>query len=175
MLKGIVAALVALTVTGLAAAAPQGDAYKLRATLAAGAEVPKPTGAPAAARGLFTGKSVELANDKARLSWKLTFSHLSGKAIAAHIHIGKRGKSGAILVALCGPCRSAQTGRAVITHAQEAKIERGLTYVNVHTPKNAAGEIRGQVKATETKERSDTSPQPPPPPPSPAPEPPPYP
>ena len=173
MLRGLVVAIVALTVTGMALASSQADTYKLRAAIRAGAEVPKPTGVPASATGLFTGKSVELANDKASLTWKLTFSHLSGRAIAAHIHVGKRGKAGPVLVALCGPCKSGQTGRAVITHAQEAKIEKGLTYVNVHTPKNTGGEIRGQIAATETKSTSETSP--PPPSPSPAPEPPPYP
>jgi hypothetical protein len=154
MLKGIAAALVAVTatglaLTGLAGASTQKDTYTLRAALTVGAEVPKPTGVPATAKGLFTGKSVELANDKARVTWKLTFSHLSGNAIAAHIHLGRPGKAGAVLVALCGPCRTGQTGKAVITHAQEKKIEAGATYVNVHTPKNAGGEIRGQVKARE--------------------------
>lgn len=175
MLRGIVvAAVAALTLTGVALASSQADTYKLRAAIRPGSEIPKPAGVPAGATGLFTGKSVELANDKASLTWKLTFSHLSGRAIAAHIHVGRRGKAGTVLVALCGPCKSGQTGRALITHAQEAKIEKGIAYVNIHTPKNVGGEIRGQIAATETKSGSDASP-PPPPPPSPTPEPPPYP
>ncbi len=163
-------ATVTLGLAGMALASSQGDMYKLAAKLKAGSEVPKPTGVPAAATGLFTGKTVELANDKARLTWKLTFSHLSGKAVAAHIHAGKAGKAGGVLVPLCGPCKNGQTGKAVITHAQEKKIEAGAAYVNIHTAKNAAGEIRGQVKAAEAGSSSSSDPSP-----SPTPEPPPYP
>ena len=145
----IVAALLgALALSGVALGATERDAYTLSTKLTASAEVPKPTNVPAGATGSFSGKAVELANDKASLTWKLTFSHLSGKAIASHIHLGRKGKAGNVLVPLCAPCRSGMTGKAVITHALLKKIEAGLTYVNVHTPKNAAGEIRGQLKAT---------------------------
>ena len=116
---------------------------------------------------------MELANDRARLTWQLTFSKLTGPAAAAHIHIGKPGKAGNVMVALCGPCKSGKRGTATITHAQLRTIEAGRTYVNVHTKKNAAGEIRGQVKATET--ASDDSPPAPPPPPGDDPPPDPYP
>jgi hypothetical protein len=152
MLKTIVAALAgALVLSGIALAGSSkvGEVYKLSAKLSAGAEVPKPTGVRATATGTFTGKTVEMANDKVKLTWKLTFAHLSGKATAAHIHLGKKGKPGGVLVALCGPCRNGQTGKTITTHAVERKIEAGLTYVNIHTPKNAAGEIRGQVKSVE--------------------------
>jgi hypothetical protein len=146
----VIAFLGALVLSGIALGASQKETYKLNARLAAGAEVPKPKNVPTAATGRFTGTTVELANDKARLTWKLTFSHLSGKAIAAHIHLGKRGASGNVMVPLCAPCRSGMSGKAVLTHAELRSIQRGVTYVNVHTPKNAGGEIRGQVKATES-------------------------
>ncbi len=149
MLKTLgVAVAAALVLTGLALAAAQGETYKLNATMKAGSEVPTPKGVPANATGLFTGKAVELAYGKASLTWKLTFAHLSGKAVAAHIHVGKAGKAGGVLVALCGPCKNGQTGKATITQAQLSKIEAGATYVNIHTPKNTAGEIRGQLKST---------------------------
>jgi hypothetical protein len=150
MLKTIGAvAVVALAVSGLALAAAQGESYKVSASLKARSEVPKPKGVPAGAAGSFSGTAVELANDKARVTWKLTFSHLSGPGIAAHIHIGKPGKAGPVALALCGPCHSGQKGKGMLTHAQVAKIEAGAAYVNVHTQKNPGGEIRGQVKVTE--------------------------
>ena len=142
-------AVIALAFAGLALAASQGDTYGVSAKLKAGSEVPKPSGVPSGATGTFTGTVVELANDKAKVTWKLTFSHLSGQAIAAHIHIGKVGKAGPVALALCGPCHSGQKGKGTLTHAQVAKIEAGSAYVNVHTQKNPGGEIRGQVKVTD--------------------------
>ena len=75
MLKALAAsAVTALALVGLALAAPQKDTYNLTANLKARSEVPRPTGVPVGATGLFTGKAVELANDKAKLTWRLTFS-----------------------------------------------------------------------------------------------------
>jgi hypothetical protein len=141
-------ALVALVVAGFATAASQKDTFKLTANLKARFEVPKPKGAPMGATGLFTGTAVEGSNNQTKLTWRLTFSRLSGKAVAAHVHLGRPGKAGGVLVPLCGPCRNGQRGSATITHAQLRTIESGGAYVNVHTPKNAAGEIRGQLKAS---------------------------
>ena len=147
MLKTLAAAvLVALAVAGLAVAATGSETYRFKATLTAGAEVPKPTGVPAMAIGTFTATTVEPASGPLHMTWKLTFSHLSGKALQAHIHLGKPGKAGNVLVALCAPCKSGQTGKATIARSVEEDLEKGKTYVNVHTKKNLAGEIRGQVK-----------------------------
>ena len=152
MLKPFLAIAVgaALFAAGLAFAAQQKDTFKVTANLKARFEVPKPQGVKVGATGLFTGRAVELANDRARLTWRLTFSKLTGRAIAAHIHSGKVGKAGQVMVALCGPCSNGQRGTATISHRQLRAIELGRTYVNVHTVKNAGGEIRGQVKASET-------------------------
>jgi hypothetical protein len=150
MLRAVIAAaVVGLAVAGLAAAAPaKNDTYRFKATLTAGAEVPKPKGVPASATGIFTATTIEASSGPVRMTWKLTFAHLSGKAVQAHVHLGRPGKAGNVLVALCAPCRSGQTGSARITHDVEDALEHGRAYVNVHTPKNLAGEIRGQVKET---------------------------
>jgi CHRD domain len=139
-------AAASLVIVAFATAAQRAETYKVSALLIPGVEVPKPKGA-VAGRGMFTGTYVENKTG-AVLKWKLTFSHLSGKAIAAHIHNGRPGVAGPVIVPLCGPCRSVQTGTAKITKATVAALEGHRAYVNVHTPKNAAGEIRGQVKVT---------------------------
>jgi hypothetical protein len=141
-----VAALGAMLAVSIGLAATKKETHKLSAKLTAGQEVPKPKGVPAGATGTFTGK---LVGNK--LTWKLTFKGLSGKAVAAHIHMGKRGKSGNVIVPLCPPrCVSGKSGTTTVKKDVRDAIERGLTYVNVHTAKNPGGEIRGQVKATES-------------------------
>jgi hypothetical protein len=133
----------ALAAGGLAAVGKEGT-YKLSAKLTAAREVPKPTGVPAGAEGTFTGT---LRGKK--LTFRLTFARLSGKALAAHIHKRKAGTSGPVLITLCGPCKSPVTKTVTVTSAQRNVIEHKATYVNVHTAKNQGGEIRGQIKATE--------------------------
>ena len=160
---------VALTVVAVSFGSAQKDTFRLVANLKARSEVPKPTGAKPGVTGAFTGKAVELANDNARLTWRLTYSKLSGRAVAAHIHSGKVGTAGNVMVALCGPCPNGKKGVVTITHAQLKTVRAGRAYVNIHTPKNPAGEIRGQVKASmiasDGSPPPPASPEPPPPPP----------
>lgn len=148
---------VVLVLAGLALAAPEKDSFTLTANLKARFEVPKPKGVPGGATGLFTGKAVELSDDRGRLTWRLTFSKLSGRAAAAHIHTGRVGKAGGVMVALCGPCKNGQRGSSPISHVQIRAIRAGRTYVNIHTAKNGAGEIRGQVKASEVGSSTDST------------------
>ena len=134
---------VAGVIAGVALAGSAGSTHSYRATLAPGAEVPKPK-APAGASGAFTA-TVTASGSTRTIRWKLTFKGLTGKAMAAHLHKGKPGVAGAVIVPLCGPCRSGQTGQVKVSHDTADVLEQGRAYVNVHTTKNAAGEIRGQV------------------------------
>jgi len=109
-------------------------------------EVPRPKGNVQRATGSFTGTVVKLGST-GTIAWRLRFSRLTGRAIAAHIHVGRIGKAGPVILALCGPCRNGQRGTANVTAATLAALESGRAYVNVHTPKNPGGEIRGQIRA----------------------------
>ena len=120
--------------------------HNVSASLTAGAEVPKPVGA-AGASGTFSATYVTNKSG-AVLKWKLSFSKLTGPATAAHIHSGKPGVAGAVIVPLCGPCKSGQSGTTNISKTVVATLQSGGAYVNVHTTKNAGGEIRGQAKVT---------------------------
>ena len=123
-----------------------GVAASIRATLNARQEVPKPTGNVGRASGSFVG-TVAKEGITGSLVWRLTFARLTGRAVAAHIHVARRGRPGPVAVALCGPCRSGARGNAVLPASALAALEAGRAYVNVHTARNAAGEIRGQIPA----------------------------
>jgi hypothetical protein len=113
---------------------------KFSAALNIGQEVPHPKGTKAGASGRFTATVTGTT-----LKWRLTFTHLSGSATAAHIHRGARGVSGPIVVPLCGPCTSPLTGTSNVTEAVLNEMLARKMYVNVHTEKNPNGEIRGQI------------------------------
>lgn len=138
-------AVLALVVAGLASASAS-STHKISASLRAKQEVPKQVVKAPNAKGSFTGTIVQKGKN-ATLKFELSYSGLSGPATAAHIHLGKRGVAGNVLVPLCaGNCHSGMKGTATLKSDVVDKIERGQTYVNVHTAKNPNGEIRGQVK-----------------------------
>ena len=131
---------------GIGGASTEGSTAptKLKASLTARQEVPAPTAVGTGAKGSFVSTLVR-NGARGTLTWKLTFSGLTGKAVAAHVHYGARGKAGAVAVSLCGPCRSGVSGKSPVTAKTVKALEAGTAYVNVHTPKNPAGEIRGQI------------------------------
>jgi CHRD domain len=122
---------------------PTATPVHLKASLNARQEVPKQAVKAPAATGAFTGT---LTGRK--LTWSLSFRKLTGRAMAAHIHLGRPGKAGPVAVPLCGPCRSGAKGSATLTAAQVKAVLGGGTYVNVHTAKNPSGEIRGPLRTT---------------------------
>jgi CHRD domain len=109
-------------------------------------EVPRPKGSVRRATGSFTATVAKLGTS-GTIAWRLRFSRLTGRADAAHIHVARAGRAGPVAVALCGPCRNGQRGTANLTAANLAALAAGRAYVNVHTAKNPAGEIRGQIRA----------------------------
>jgi hypothetical protein len=112
-----------------------------KATLNAAQVVPNPKGTRTGASGTFSATLTGTT-----LKWRLTYTHLTGPAGAAHIHLGARGKNGIALVALCGPCKSPISGTAnSVTDDVGALMAKAGAYVNVHTTKNPEGEIRGEI------------------------------
>jgi Cu/Zn superoxide dismutase len=126
-----------LTVTAAALAGTRGAGWSTK--LDTSQAVPKAKGTTAA-KGAFTATL-----NGSTLKWKLSFSKLTGPATAAHIHLGGMGKPGNVVVPLCTPCKSGMTGTAKISAALKKDFTKHLLYVNVHTAKNPAGEIRGQL------------------------------
>ncbi|MCL5024756.1 MAG: CHRD domain-containing protein [Nitrospirae bacterium] len=127
-----------------------------KATLSGGEETPP---AMTAAKGEAT---FTLGKGGTELMYKVTVSGIEN-VTAAHIHSGKKGKEGPVVVVLyAGPKKegafSGTLSEGTVTgkdlkgslagkplSALVGMIESGDAYVNVHTTKHPSGEIRGQI------------------------------
>ena len=132
------AALVAFAAPSIAAM------VNMKANLKGSSEVP-----PNDSKG--TG-SVDVTYDTAsgKLSWKGTYSGLSGPATAAHFllrDVAEVGKNGSIAIPIFAGAmaKSPFEGSATLNASQTAALNEGKLYVNVHTANHKGGEIRGQV------------------------------
>jgi hypothetical protein len=115
-------------------------AETMKATLDAKSEVP-----PNASTGTGTA-DIDYDPATKKLSWKVTYSGLSGPATAAHFHgPADPGKNAGVAVAIPNATETPAEGSAILTDAQAADLVAGKYYVNVHTAANPGGEIRGQV------------------------------
>jgi hypothetical protein len=125
-----------------AAIAFAGPAFadKMKVTLDGKSSVPPNTSAG-------TG-TADLDYDAAskKLSWKITYSGLSGPATAAHFHgPAAAGANAGVKIPISNATSSPVEGSATLTDEQAADLTGGKYYINVHTAANPGGEIRGQV------------------------------
>jgi len=81
------------------------------------------------------------------LTYRLTYRRLSGPAIAARLQGPARQGQGAPTILALPGSSSPITGKATLTAAEAADLERGRWCVDVATTANPEGEIRGQVKS----------------------------
>ena len=131
-----------LLATALTWSYAQAASETFTGTLSNAAEVPPTTGS-----GSGTAQ-VTLDTATKEITYKVTYSGLSGPAAAAHIHCGAAaGANSGVAVALgTGPtAASPMTGTGDMTDAQLADLKAGKCYVNVHTDANKGGEVRGQL------------------------------
>jgi CHRD domain len=123
--------LVALLATGSIAAA---ETVQLKADL---------KGSNAAATGNAT---VTYDTASKQVTWRITYSGLSGTPTAAHFHgPAQPGANAGVAVPIPNPATSPIQGSATLTDAQAADLLAGRYYINIHTAANPPGEVRGQV------------------------------
>ena len=137
-----------LTLAAIAAfaVAPAAEAktYQLHFDLTGKAETP-----PNTTKGKGHG-TASYDDQTHTLSYKITYSGLTGDATAAHFHGPADAKTNAGVVVpvpmpASGGMMSPLKGEATLTDAQAADLAAGKWYFNIHTAANKGGEIRGQV------------------------------
>jgi len=131
--------LASLALGASIALAGPASADKMKATLDSASEVPANTSA-----GKGTA-DIDFDPATKKLTWKLTYSGLTGPATMAHFHgPAEAGKNAGVAVPIT-PATSGSEGSATLTDAQAADLLAGKYYVNIHTEANKGGEIRGQL------------------------------
>ena len=122
--------------------------------LTAGEEVPP---CPAAGPGAQGTANVTLSPDESSLTATVNYSGLSGPATAAHIHAGKAGVAGPVVLPFSGdlssPINKTFTAADYVAAPNAPpdfpsfvqSLKSGGAYVNVHTAACKPGEIRGQI------------------------------
>ena len=91
--------------------------------------------------------TVEARFDKSTqvLSWKVSFTGLSGPATAAHFHgPAAPGSNAGVVIPFAGNTSPIE-GSATLTPAQATDLLAGKWYANVHTAANKGGEVRAQI------------------------------
>ena len=79
------------------------------------------------------------------LTYRVTYTGLSGPATAGHFHGPAAAGANAGVVIPFKTTASPIDGTVTLTDAQIADLSGGKWYANIHTAANPAGEIRGQM------------------------------
>jgi hypothetical protein len=138
----LVTSVAAIALSGCGMMRPSNKMQIFEANLSASQEVP-----PAVSSGSGQGE-VMYNENTGMLSWKVTYSGLTGPATAAHIHgPAAVGANAGVVVPFPGDLNAQPiTGERAITPAQYADLAAGLYYVNIHSARFPGGEIRGQLR-----------------------------
>jgi hypothetical protein len=99
--------------------------------------------APSKAKGKLWGT---YDTQTRKISYKVTWSGLSGPVKAAHFHgPAGAGQKAGILIPVNGAFKSGMTKSAAVNAKTAKAMLAGRTYLNLHTAANPGGEIRFQV------------------------------
>jgi hypothetical protein len=130
----------AVAITGCSSMTAATNNATLTGQLSAANEVP-----PVPSTGTGSIEAV-LNKDTNVLTWKVTYSGLTGPVTAAHFHGPAAANANAgVVVPFTGDLMSPIEGKATLTPAQAADLLAGKWYVNLHTAAHKPGEIRAQM------------------------------
>lgn len=143
--RSVVTLAALMVLASIAHVQPAAAHVELSATLDVAQEFP-PVDTPSNA----TGAANLTLQEDGTLTGEVVFQNLTAAPLFAHIHAAPRGLAGGIVFTLTLPSTPATSGTIVVatpvldTQQQQALFASGM-YVNIHTPANPGGELRGQI------------------------------
>ena len=138
----LVAAVTALALPALALAAGQAMSPVVSAKLKGSNETP--------AKGDPNGKGfvvVTFNGAKGTACWKFKGVSGIGTPVAAHIHKGRKGISGGVVVPLGAAYKASGCAKAPKAVIEAIETNPNRYYVNIHNAKYPGGALRGQLVA----------------------------
>jgi hypothetical protein len=156
----LLVAVVFISILAAASTASSAPSNKFAASLRGAAEVP-PVATAATGKAQF--KVLVTGSTPTAITYVIKGSNID-KVIAGHIHLGKVGQEGPIVVSLVRPSACQFTGTAFTCtgtirkanlqgpfagrslNALVQRMRTGGTYVNIHTRDFPDGEMRGQIR-----------------------------
>jgi len=98
--------------------------------------------APASNKGKV---ELKLNTATGKVCWEFTLAKIDGKPNQAHIHKGKSGVSGNVVVPLGANYKRQGCTKAAPSLVKSIAAHPGAYYVNVHNAKHPLGAMRGQL------------------------------
>ena len=98
--------------------------------------------APASNKGKV---ELKLNTATGKVCWEFTLAKIDGKPNQAHIHKGKAGVSGNVVVPLGANYKRQGCTKAATSLVKSIAGHPGAYYVNVHNAKHPLGAMRGQL------------------------------
>lgn len=138
----LAAGFVTLALAGCGQMRPSQKIQIFEASLSGSQEVP-----PAVTTATGAAE-IQFNENTNKLTWKVTYNGLTGPATAGHIHgPAAMGQNAGVAIPFAGNLNAQPVmGETTITPAQYADLAAGLYYVNIHSARFPAGEIRGQLR-----------------------------
>src|SRR3954470_19847222 len=147
----LIVALVALAAFAVPALGGGSD-FQFRAKLDADSEVP-PNPSDGKGEAEFS-----VSRSGRSIRYRIDAEKLTGRVRGVHIHLGDKDHPGPVVITICKKIcslpRSGRLGHANFSKAPGARsfaavvsaLRAERTYVNIHTRRYPAGEVRGQIK-----------------------------
>jgi hypothetical protein len=148
-LAAVVPAILLSVAAGVATASTRDTTFQLHANLTVGQQSPAQTIKAPNAAAQFTG-TLLIQSKHGTLTWRLSYSGLSGRPMIAEVLLPRSGKHGEVVVELCHgtQCASGTSKTNYLPAIVATDLSSRKGHVTITTKENPSGETSGKLVVT---------------------------